>query len=285
MRPPRSWGSLNYKLHYMKLLKTASALLIAALMLACGDSNEDTPQTPNDTPTENVAKAQISLRTLEIGQENIVIEITTSDATETRWLCVMQSTTTLDAATVMSNGTEAEVKPTAVVNIEGLVASMTYEIYAAASNSAGEITMASTLVVQTEAKPAEDATYVLNNNITAYAYTMETNGLRNDYVSFYDNATDRTLFIDFYSPLEGSHLPSGTYPLGDGSVMTTDQRYTYITFFTDDDFKCFTEGSATVTAYTDEATSTTSHHVTAYYTMENGETVSLDYSGTFIVQE
>lgn len=278
-------GSLNFNPHKMRFLKTASALLIAALMLACGDSNTETPQTPNDTPTEDVAKAQISHRAIEIGQENIVIEITTSDATEVRWLCVMQSTTTLDAETVMSNGSEAEINTTTEVNIDGLVAGMTYEIYAAASNSAGEITMASTLVVQTEAKPAEDATYVLNNNITAYVYTMETNGLRNDYVSFYDNATDRTLFIDFYSTLEGSHLPSGTYPLGDGSAMTTDQRYTYITFYTGADFKCFTEGSATVTAYTDEATGTTAHHVTAYYTMENGETVSLDYSGTFIVKE
>lgn len=260
-------------------------ILATVLTLACDDDKEPTPQNPNDNPTEEVAKATIALRTVDIASESITVELSSSNATEVRWLCVIQSSETVDAESVIANGTEAEANTTTVILIENLVAGMTYEIYAAAANSAGEISEASTLVVQTIAKPAEDATYTLSGNVTAYVYTMETNGLRNDYVSFYDNATDRTLFIDFYSPLESSHLPTGNYPLGDGSAMTTDQRYTYITFYTGADFECFTEGNADVTAITDEATGTTAHHVTARYTLANGESVALDYSGTFIVKQ
>jgi hypothetical protein len=110
---------------------------------------------------------------------------------------------------------------------------------------------------------------------------LQTNGLRNDYVSFYEASSGRTLFIDFYSPIDGAYLPSGIYPLGDGSSMTSAQEYTYLTLYTDGDFLRFVDGQADVVAHHDPVTNTTTHSVTAYYTMESGETVSLQFAGIF----
>ena len=129
-----------------------------------------------------------------------------------------------------------------------------------------------------------EATYAIDENIEGYVRTFETNGLRNDYVSFYEPISDQTLFIDFYSPIECDYLPSGHYPLSDGSSMTSAQEYTYITLETGADFIAFSDGSATVTARHDETTGVTTHKVTAYYTMVTGETVSLQYEGVLTIK-
>ena len=130
-----------------------------------------------------------------------------------------------------------------------------------------------------------EATYALCDNVMASVYTLETNGLRNDYVGFYEPYTDRTLFIDFYSPIEAAYLPSGVYLLGDGSSMTSAKEYTYITFETDGDLVRFVDGSATVTAHHDDESNTTTHKVTAYYTLESGETVSMVFDGIFTIKQ
>ena len=66
-------------------------------------------------------------------------------------------------------------------------------------------------------------------NTSAHVIILETNGLRNDYVTFYDTQTGYALYIDFYSPIENEYLPDGTYSLSDGSSMTLDKQYTYFT--------------------------------------------------------
>ena len=129
-----------------------------------------------------------------------------------------------------------------------------------------------------------DATYTLEHNLDVRVHPLQTNGLRNDYVSFFDVYSDITLFIDFYSPIECDYLPSGHYPLSDGSSMTSAQEYTYITLETGADFIAFSDGSATVTARHDETTGVTTHKVTAYYTMVTGETVSLQYEGVLTIK-
>ena len=130
----------------------------------------------------------------------------------------------------------------------------------------------------------EAATYELRDNLDVRVHPMQTNGLRNDYVSFYDVYSDITLFIDVYAPIECEYLPSGVYPLGDGSAMTSAQEYTYVTLETDADLIRFTDGWAVVTATHDEATGETTHKVTAYYTIGNGETISLQYEGVFTIK-
>ena len=130
----------------------------------------------------------------------------------------------------------------------------------------------------------EAATYELRDNLDVRVHPLQTNGLRNDYVSFFDVYSDVTLFIDFYAPIECEYLPSGVYPLGDGSSMTSAQEYTYVTLETGADFIRFTDGWAVVTATHDEATGKTTHKVTAYYTIENGETISVQYEGVFTIK-
>ena len=130
-----------------------------------------------------------------------------------------------------------------------------------------------------------EATYTLEKNLDVRVHPLQTNGLRNDYVSFYDVYSDITLFIDFYAPLECAYLPSGEYPLGDGSSMTSDREYTYVTLETGADFIRCVDGWAVVTAKHNDETGETTHKVTAYYTMENGDTISLQYEGVFTIKQ
>ena len=129
-----------------------------------------------------------------------------------------------------------------------------------------------------------EATYALMENLDARVHPLQTNGLRNDYMSFFDVYADHTLFIDFYSPLEGEYLPSGEYPLGDGSSMTSAQEYTYITFETNGDLNRFVDGWAKVVAIPLDDGSV-EHEIGAYYTLESGETVSLYYKGVLTVKQ
>ena len=132
-------------------------------------------------------------------------------------------------------------------------------------------------------KEVPESTYMLTENLDARVHPLQTNGLRNDYASFFDVYTDITLFIDFYAPIECEYLPSGYYPLGDGSVMTSDQQYTYITPYTGADFICFTEGWADVRAELQEDGSV-KHQINAHYTLPSGETVGLVYEGVLTIK-
>ncbi|MBQ3173679.1 MAG: hypothetical protein IJB56_05180 [Alistipes sp.] len=227
----------------------------------------------------DVTAAEVSLKVIDIAENSISFELTSANAEEVRWLCSIQTTTSLTGEDVMLKGTVADANTTTTIEVTELIAGATYEIYGAAKNSKGDITLASTLVVKTPNGDVGDATYCFVDNITASVDILQTNGLRNDYVSFYDNVKGHTLFIDFYSPLEGEYLPSGTYPLGDGSSMTSDQQYTYILLAGQEDFIRITEGSATV-AVVSTATGAIIHSITANYTMTTGDTIALQFIGT-----
>ena len=134
-----------------------------------------------------------------------------------------------------------------------------------------------------EMKDVPESTYMLSENLDARVHPLQTNGLRNDYASFFDVYSDQTLFIDFYAPLECDYLPSGYYPLGDGSVMTSDQQYTYITPYTGADVIRFTDGWADVRAKLQDDGSV-KHKINAHYTLPNGETVGLKYEGVLTIK-
>lgn len=124
-----------------------------------------------------------------------------------------------------------------------------------------------------------EADYEFRGNLHANIMVLETNGLRNDYLSIYEEASGRSLFIDFYSPLGGEYLASGEYPLGDGSSMTCAQEYTYLTLFTNGDLLRFSEGVARVEVDTDHESGYPWYTIDAYFVMESGESVLLDYDG------
>lgn len=129
-----------------------------------------------------------------------------------------------------------------------------------------------------------DATYVFKDNLLGILRVVD-GDLRNDYVEFLDNTTGHALYIDFYSPLGGEYLPTGTYPLGDGSSMTSLKKYTYILLSGWSDFIYITEGYAEVVATRDETTGEIVHKITADYTMSTGDTIALRYSGVLELRE
>ena len=124
-----------------------------------------------------------------------------------------------------------------------------------------------------------EADYEFRGNLYASIIVLETNGLRNDYLSFYEEASGRSLFIDFYSPLGGEYLASGEYPLGDGSSMTCAQEYTYLTLVNGGDLLRFSEGVARVEVDADHESGYPWYTIDAYFVMESGESVLLDYDG------
>lgn len=133
-----------------------------------------------------------------------------------------------------------------------------------------------------EPEPLPEATYEFIEDLTARVYTFETNGLRNFYASFSKSNSTEVLFIDFYAPHESSYLPTGIYPLSDGSSMTCAQEYTYLTLETDGELLRFTEGSVTVIADPEHESGYTWYRIVALFTLPNGETVSLDFNGQLI---
>lgn len=125
-----------------------------------------------------------------------------------------------------------------------------------------------------------EADYEFRGNLRASIMVFETeDGLRNDYLSIYEEASDRSLYIDFYSPLDGEYLASGEYPLGDGSSMTCAQEYTYLTLFTNGELLRFSEGVARVEVDANHESGYPWYTIDAYFVMDSGESVLLDYDG------
>ena len=133
-----------------------------------------------------------------------------------------------------------------------------------------------------EPKPYPEGTYHFSDGVSATVYTLETNGLRNDYMSFLDNATGHTLFIDLYSDLSNENVAMGEYVLGDGSAMTCDQRYTYLMYSWSEELYRFEEGSAFVVVDVEHESGYPWYQITGYFLLPNGESVSLDFEGQVI---
>ncbi|MBO5972564.1 MAG: hypothetical protein J6Q07_06110 [Alistipes sp.] len=121
-------------------------------------------------------------------------------------------------------------------------------------------------------------------NTSAHVIILETNGLRNDYVTFYDTQTGYALYIDFYSPIENEYLPEGTYSLSDGSSMTLDKQYTYFTYYTDGELIRFTEGSAKVKVDLDHESGYPFYEVSARFVTADMEGVKVEYKGQILPQ-
>ena len=135
-----------------------------------------------------------------------------------------------------------------------------------------------------EPKEYPEGTYHFSDGVSASVYTLETNGLRNDYLSFVDNATGHTLVIDLYSDLSNENVAIGEYMLGDGSAMTCAQEYSYLLFSGSDDLHRFVEGSAFVVVDVEHESGYPWYQITGYFVMSDGESVSLDYEGQVIAK-
>lgn len=127
------------------------------------------------------------------------------------------------------------------------------------------------------------ADYLFKDNITGKVMFLENNGLSNDYISLYDNATGLTLFLDLYSPMVYDYVTPGIYTFGDGAAMTAHRDYCYI-HFPDDTLMRFTDGRVKVIADPEHSSGYPYYHITARFVNEAGEVIVADYEGQLIAQ-
>lgn len=135
---------------------------------------------------------------------------------------------------------------------------------------------------QPEPKPYPQGTYHFSEGVQGCIYTMEAGGLRNDYLSFYDNATGHTLFIDFYCDPSNAYLATGDYVLGDGSAMTCHQEYSYVLFDGSEELFRFSEGGVSVFVNPEHESGYPWYQITGYFEMLSGESVSLSFEGQLL---
>ena len=133
-------------------------------------------------------------------------------------------------------------------------------------------------------QPLPDATYKLSGGLTATSYVSYADGLRNDYLSFYEASRDYALYIDLYTSELNTMLSTGRYLLADTFKNSAYREYCYLTLETDGELNRFTEGWVEVIADAEHESGYPLHNIRAYFVMESGESVSLEYEGTIILK-
>ena len=127
-----------------------------------------------------------------------------------------------------------------------------------------------------------EATYELRGTIKATDFVAVADGMRNDYISFYDEQNFYTLFIDFYTDESNAYLPSGNYALSPTKLDSAYNEYTYFTLTPSSDLERFTDGWVEVIADENDPSGYLVHKIRAYFTLVSGESVSMEYSGTIL---
>ena len=133
-------------------------------------------------------------------------------------------------------------------------------------------------------QPLPEATYELSGGLVATSYVSYAIGLRNDYLSFYEAERDYALYIDLYTSESNTILPTGRYLLSNEMKNCAFREYCYLTLETDGDLYRFTEGWVEVIADAEHSSGYPLHNIRAYFVMESGESVSLEYEGTIILK-
>ena len=129
-----------------------------------------------------------------------------------------------------------------------------------------------------------DADYLFKDGITGKVIVQESNGLRNDYISLFDNATDLTLFLDLYSPMVYDYVTPGIYTFGDGSAMTVNKEWCYVYFNDNEPLMRFVEGRVKVMVDPEHSSGYPYYHITARFVNDAEEVIAADYEGQLIAQ-
>jgi hypothetical protein len=128
------------------------------------------------------------------------------------------------------------------------------------------------------------ADYLFKDNITGKVMFLESNGLSNDYISLYDNATGLTLFLDLYSPMVYDYVTPGIYTFGDGSAMTVNKEWCYVYFNDNEPLMRFVDGRVKVIVDPEHSSGYPYYHITARFVNEAGDVIVADYEGQLIEQ-
>ena len=129
-----------------------------------------------------------------------------------------------------------------------------------------------------------NADYLFAGDITGKVIVQELNGLRNDYISLYNNTTGLVLFMDLYSPMGLSYVTPGIYAFGDGSAMTVNREWCYVYFNDNEPLMRFVEGRVKVMVDSKHSSGYPYYNITARFVNEAGEVIAANYDGQLIEQ-
>ena len=128
--------------------------------------------------------------------------------------------------------------------------------------------------------PMPEATYALDSRIAVTSLVTYADGMRNDYMTLYDETTGYAVYMDIYTDQSNTTLPTGRYLLSNETVNTVYYQWSYFTPYTNSDLYRFAEGWAEVIADAEHSSGYPYHKIRAYFLMESGESVSIDWEGT-----
>ena len=132
--------------------------------------------------------------------------------------------------------------------------------------------------------PMPEATYALSDRISVMSLVTYADGLRNDYITFYDEATGYAVYTDIYTADSNTMLPTGKYLLSNDMVDTVYYEWSYFTPYTNSDLYRFTEGWLEVIADGEHSSGYPYHKIRGYFVMESEESVSVEFEGTIVFQ-
>lgn len=132
--------------------------------------------------------------------------------------------------------------------------------------------------------PMPEATYALNTRLSVSSLVTITDGMRNDYMTFLDELTGYAVYLDIYTDQSNTTLPTRKYMVSSEQMNTIFYQWSYFTPYTDSDLYRFSEGWAEVIADTEHSSGYPYHKIRAYFVMESGESVSIDWEGTIALK-
>ena len=128
--------------------------------------------------------------------------------------------------------------------------------------------------------PMPEATYVLNDRLMVSSLVKIADGLRNDYMTLYQESTGYAIYFDIYTDESNAMLPTGRYLLSNEMVNTVYYEWSYFTPYTDSDLYRFSEGWLEVIADAEHSSGYPYHKIRGYFMMESEESVSVEWEGT-----
>ena len=128
--------------------------------------------------------------------------------------------------------------------------------------------------------PMPEATYVLNERLTVSSLVSIADGLRNDYMTLYQESTGYAVYFDIYTADSNTVLPTGRYILSNEQVNTVYYEWSYFTPYTNSDLYRFTEGWLEVIADAEHSSGYPYHKIRGYFLMESDDSVSIEWEGT-----
>jgi hypothetical protein len=128
--------------------------------------------------------------------------------------------------------------------------------------------------------PMPEATYSLNERLIVSTYVSYADGCRNDYMTFYQESTGYAVYLDIYTSEDNTMLETGRYVLANTPNDAVYYEWSYFTPYIDSDLFRFTDGWVEVIADAEHSSGYPYHKIRGYFTMESGDSVSLEFEGT-----